>query len=72
MAQFFEPGRGYRYESDAYKGLYRCLEAYPTARDAQLVYPEGLPVDPAKGEYLHWRELNDPSSTNIVAWSKLN
>lgn len=72
LTELFQTGGGYRFESDVYKGLYRCLEAYPTAREALLVYPEGLPVDPASGEYLHWRELTDPSSANIAAWSALN
>ena len=72
LSGLFQAGGGYRFESDVYKGLYRCLEAYPTAREALLVYPEGLPVDPAGGEYLHWRQLTDPSSANIAAWSALN
>jgi hypothetical protein len=72
LSGLFEAGGGYRFESDVYRALYRCLEAYPTAREAQLVYPEGLPVDPTSGEYLHWRALTDPSSANIAAWSALN
>jgi hypothetical protein len=72
LSEMFHEGGGYRFESDVYRALYRCLEAYPTSREALLVYPEGLPVDPASGEYLHWRELTDPSSANIAAWSALN
>jgi hypothetical protein len=72
LSGLFQAGAGYRFESDVYRALYRCLEAYPTSREALLVYPEGLPVDPASGEYLHWRELTDPSSANIAAWSALN
>jgi len=72
LADLFQAGHGYRFESDVYRALYRCLEAYPTAREASLVYPEGLPVDPTSGEYLHWREMTDPSSANIAAWSALN
>lgn len=72
LSEMFYEGGGYRFESDVYSALYRCLEAYPTSREALLVYPEGLPVDPANGEYLHWRELTDPSSANIAAWSALN
>jgi hypothetical protein len=71
LSEMFYEGGGYRFESDVYSALYRCLEAYPTSREALLVYPEGLPVDPANGEYLHWRDLTDPSSANIAAWSAL-
>jgi hypothetical protein len=52
--------------------MYHVLEAYADLREAQLVYPEGLPVDPDNGEYLHWRELKDPSSANSSAWTALH
>jgi Flp pilus assembly secretin CpaC len=72
LGLLFRKGGRYRFASENYQGAYHCLEAYPTAQEAMLVYPEGLPVDPAKGEYLHWRELGDASSANVSAWSVLN
>jgi hypothetical protein len=68
----FHKGGQYRFTSDLFEGTYQCLEAYSTAQEALLVYPEGLPVDPAKGEYLHWQELSDATSSNVSAWSMLN
>ncbi len=72
LTTLFRKGEQYRFQNDNFQGLYRCLEAYPGAYAAQLVYPEGLPVDAAKGEYLHWRDLADVSSANIGSWSALH
>ena len=71
LSTLFEAGHQYRFASDKYEGYYRVLEAYPSAQEALLVYPEGLPVDAAKGDYLHWRTLDDPTSTDVTAWSAL-
>jgi general secretion pathway protein D len=71
LANLFEAGSQYRFTSDKYEGYYRVLEAYPTAQEALLVYPEGMPVDPAKGDYLHWRTLDDATSADVTAWSAL-
>ncbi|MBX3023838.1 type II secretion system secretin GspD [bacterium] len=71
LSNLFEAGNQYRFTSDKYEGYYRVLEAYPTAREALLVYPEGLPVDAAKGDYLHWRQLDDATSSDVTAWSAL-
>ncbi len=71
LAKLFRQGRQYRYSSDTFDGLYHVLETYGTIREAQLVYPEGMPVDPDSGEYLHWRELKDASSANASAWTEL-
>jgi hypothetical protein len=35
------------------------------------VYPEGLAVDPAKGDYLHWRKFSDATSSDVTAWTEL-
>ena len=69
LTALFEKGGRYRYSNDTFEGLYQCLEAYQTMREALLVYPEGLPVDQETGELLHWRQWNDASSTNIAAWT---
>ena len=51
-------GAQYRFTSDKFDGQLP-VSWRPTrrAQEALLVYPEGLPVDPAKGEYLHWRQF---------------
>jgi hypothetical protein len=67
----FKPGSDYRFTSDRFDAHYRVLEAYPTAGEAMMVYPEGLPVDAAKGEYLHWRKFSDPTSSDVTAWVEL-
>jgi len=72
LKQLFRAGKQYRYSSESFNGMYHVLEAYSDLREAQLVYPEGLPVDPESGEYLHWRELKDPSSSNASAWTELH
>jgi general secretion pathway protein D len=72
LTRLFRKGGQYRFTSDLFEGSYQCLEAYTTAQEALLVYPEGLPVDPAKGEYLHWQELSDATSSNVSGWSMLN
>jgi general secretion pathway protein D len=72
LARLFRAGKQYRFSSDTFNGMYHVLEAYADLREAQLVYPEGLPVDPDNGEYLHWRELKDPSSANSSAWTALH
>ncbi len=72
LSALFRPGRQYKFSSETYEGLYHVLEAYPDMREAQLVYPEGMPVDPSNGEYLHWRELKDASSANATAWTALH
>jgi len=72
LSVLFRPGRQYRFTSERYDGFYHVLEAYSSLRQAQLVYPEGLPVDPANGEYLHWRELKDATSANAASWTALN
>lgn len=71
LTTLFRPGADYRFTSERYDAHYRVLEAYPTAGEALMMYPEGLAVDAAKGEYLHWRTLNDPTSTDVTAWVEL-
>jgi general secretion pathway protein D len=71
LTTLFQAGTQYRFTSDKYEGYYRVLEAYPSAQEALLVYPEGLPVDAAKGDYLHWRTLDDATSADATAWSAL-
>ena len=71
LTTLFRQNQRYRFQSENFEGLYQCLEAYGTAQEALLIYPEGLPVDPEQGEYLHWRRLEDPSSANVAAWSIL-
>jgi general secretion pathway protein D len=71
LTTLFKPGGQYRFTSDRFDGNYRVLEAYGTAQEAVLMYPEGLPVDPAKGDYLHWREFGDPTSADPTAWSEV-
>ncbi|HSQ01449.1 MAG TPA: hypothetical protein VL049_29865, partial [Candidatus Dormibacteraeota bacterium] len=71
LSTLFRAGTQYRFTSDKYEGYYRVLEAYPTAQEAMLVYPEGLSVDAAKGDYLHWRTLDDATSADVTAWSAL-
>jgi hypothetical protein len=71
LTSLFRRGNQYRFASDTFQGLYHCLDTYPTAQEALLVYPEGMPVDPEKGEFLHWRELSDASSANSAAWTTL-
>ncbi|MDX2168668.1 MAG: type II secretion system secretin GspD, partial [Deltaproteobacteria bacterium] len=72
LVSMFQPGRQYRYTSDRFDAYYRVLEAYPSQQQAYLVYPEGLPVDPSKGDFLHWRSLDDATSTDVNAWSALH
>jgi general secretion pathway protein D len=72
LSKLFRQGQQYRFSSDTYNSLYHVLETYRSLREAQLVYPEGMPVDPDSGEYLHWRELKDPSSANASAWTALH
>jgi len=71
LTTLFKPGQQYHFSSDTFDGLYHCLEAYPTAREALMVYPEGMPVDPKNGEFLHWRQLRDATSANAAAWTEL-
>jgi general secretion pathway protein D len=72
LTTLFQPGYQYRFASDRFEGYYRVLEAYPTAQEALLVYPEGLPVDASKGDYLHWRTFDDATSADVTAWSALH
>ena len=72
LTSLFQAGSQYRFASDKFEGYYRVLEAYPTAQEALLVYPEGLPVDAAKGDYLHWRKFDDATSADVTAWSALH
>jgi general secretion pathway protein D len=72
LERMFRKGGRYRFHSDAFEALYQCLEAFPSAQQALLVYPEGLPVDRETGEILHWREWQDASSSNAAAWTALN
>lgn len=71
LTTIFRPGHQYRFTSDRFDGHYRVLDAYGTAQEAVMMYPEGLPVDPAKGDYLHWREFSDPTSADPTAWSEV-
>jgi hypothetical protein len=72
LTTLFQAGRQYRFASDKFEGHYRVLEAFPTAREALLIYPEGLPVDPAKGDFLHWQEFGDATSADASAWTALH
>lgn len=72
LTGLFQAGSQYRFASDKFEGYYRVLEAYPTAQEALLVYPEGLPVDASKGDYLHWRRFDDATSADVTAWSALH
>jgi general secretion pathway protein D len=72
LTTLFQSGSQYRFASDRFEGYYRVLEAYPTAQEALLIYPEGLPVDAAKGDFLHWRTFDDATSADVTAWSALH
>lgn len=72
LTELFRAGTQFRFRTDAFEGLYQCLEAYPTPQEAMLVYPEGLLVDPQNDERLHWRDLKDPESTEAALWHTLN
>lgn len=73
LTTLFHKGGRYRFVSDGFEGFYQCLEAFRSPQEALLIYPEGLPVDPERGEYLRWRALNGGSPlSNIGAWSALN
>ena len=72
LTTLFQTGQQYRFTSDHFDGFYRVLETYPTKQQAYLVYPEGLPVDPSKGAFLHWSSLDDPTSANASAWTALH
>jgi hypothetical protein len=71
LTTLFRPGAEYRFTSDHFDAHYRVLEAYPTAVEAMMIYPEGLPVDAAKGEYLHWRKFTDPTSSDVTGWAEV-
>jgi len=71
LTTLFKPGKQYHFNSDTFDGLYHCLDAYATANEAMMVYPEGMPVDPKSGEYLHWRQFRDATSANAMAWTEL-
>jgi general secretion pathway protein D len=72
LTTLFQKGGSYRFQITGFEGLYQCLEAYTTPQEALLVYPEGLPVNPEAGEYLHWRQFEDATSSNVAAWTALN
>ena len=72
LRSLFYQGGQFKFSSDTFNGLYHVLEAYPSAHEALLMYPEGIQVDPELGEYLHWRELKDASSANAAAWTTLH
>jgi hypothetical protein len=72
LVTLFRKGGNYRFQSVGFDGVYQCLEAYATPQEALLVYPEGLPVDAQAGEYLHWRQFEDATSTNVAAWTALD
>ena len=71
LTTLFTPGQQYRFASEKFEGHYQVLEAYPDAREAKLLYPEGMPVDPAKGDYLHWRKFGDATSADVTAWTEV-
>jgi general secretion pathway protein D len=71
LTTLFKPGQQYRFTSEKFDAYYRVLEAYPTAQEALNLYPEGMPVDPAKGDYLHWRKFGDPTSADVTAWTEV-
>jgi hypothetical protein len=72
LTTLFKPGGQYRFSSDKFEGYYRVLEAYRSGPEAFLVYPEGLMVDPAKGEQLRWRSFDDATSADASAWTALH
>jgi general secretion pathway protein D len=72
LIHLFRKGGKYRFRGDGFEGLYLCLDAFPTAREALLLYPEGLAVDPERGDYLHWNDLQASSSANAPDWTTLN
>ena len=71
LTLLFKPGGEYRFSTEKFDAHYRVLDAYPNAQLAAMMYPEGLPVDPSKGEYLHWRKFTDATSADVSAWSEL-
>ena len=72
LITLFQKDRQYRFTSDHFDGFYRVLETYPSSQLANLVYPEGLPIDPSKGAFLHWRSLGDATSADATAWTTLH
>ena len=71
LTTLFRPGGQYRFTSDKFDAVYRVLEAYPTALEASAMYPEGLAVDPTRGDYLHWRKFSDATSADVTAWTEV-
>jgi general secretion pathway protein D len=72
LRSLFAPGKTFRFESDTYSAVYRCLDTFETAQAARVVYPEGLRVSAEPQELLHWRQLNDASSRNESSWTRVN
>ncbi len=72
LTRFFRPGQQYRFQSDSFAAVYRCLAAFPTASAAFALYPEGMHVSEQPREFLHWLELQDAMARNVVAWTRVD
>ncbi|HVN87839.1 MAG TPA: type II secretion system secretin GspD [Candidatus Binatia bacterium] len=72
LRDLFERGKLYRFESENYSAVFRCVDAFASADEARVVYPEGLTVSAQPRELLHWRELDEASAHNVRSWTRVN
>ena len=71
LTTLFKPGQQYRFQQRHLRRPLSLPRGLPDGARGALVYPEGMPVDPKNGEYLHWRQLRDATSANAAAWTEL-
>ena len=68
LARKFQKGAVYRFESDAYRAKYICLEVFETPTEAFAAYPEGMRVSNNPPTFLHWREPVEGAVLSERSW----
>jgi len=72
LAELFNRGDSYRFQSNSYTAGFLCLDIFPSAQDAFVAYPEGMRVSASPASYLHWREPSEPASLDPANWTRVN
>ncbi|HYD48078.1 MAG TPA: type II secretion system secretin GspD [Terriglobales bacterium] len=69
LSGMFQPGAGYRFDSENFDAYFQCLEVFSSREEAFTIYPDGMRVSQYPVSFLHWREPTDAAAQRPTNWS---
>lgn len=72
LAELFNRGDSYRFQTNSYTAGFLCLDVFSSPQDAFIAYPDGMRVSASPPSYLHWREPSEPAALSPGNWTQVN